>query len=77
MSRRSPNLALTLPRCRSCNRHWHPQQGVSATRHFCKKCSPARRAAAEVKLDLKPLEPSDFDGPYLLPRKLRRYQPAK
>lgn len=77
MSRKSPNLALSLPRCRNCQRYWRPQQGVSAQTGYCKKCAQDRRAAAMVRFDLKPLAAADFDGPYLLPRALRRHQPAK
>lgn len=73
MSRKSPNLTLTLPKCRNCQRHWRPEQGVSAQMGYCKKCAQDRRAAATFRFDLKPLAAADFDGPYLLPRALRRH----
>lgn len=77
MSRRSSNLSLILPRCRNCQHYWQPGQGVSVQTGYCKRCAQDRRAAANIRFDLKPLAAADFDGSYLLPRALRRYQLAK
>jgi hypothetical protein len=71
MSRKPPNLRLTLPRCRNCNRHWRPAAGVVACRGYCMRCAKGRRAAATSRFQLKPIANADLQGPYLLPRRLR------
>jgi hypothetical protein len=71
MSRKLPNLTLSLPKCRNCGRHWRPVQGVVAAVAFCSKCSAERRATASTKLGLKKITGSDLTGSYLLPRGLR------
>jgi predicted Zn-ribbon and HTH transcriptional regulator len=71
MSRKSPNLALSMPRCRNCGRHWRPPEGVSSSRTYCRRCAKERRAIAASKFGLITLMPSDFSGPYVLPRRLR------
>jgi hypothetical protein len=72
MSRKSPNLTLSLPRCRNCNRHWRPAEGLMASSGYCPRCAKARRAAATSRFELKPITRADLQGPYLLPRRLRR-----
>ena len=71
MARKSPNLTVSLPRCRSCTRHWRPPEGVSATSAYCKRCATERQAAAMGALALRPLAPVDVIGPYLVPRYMR------
>jgi hypothetical protein len=71
MSRKSPNLELTLPRCRHCNRMWRPAPGVLATHSYCNRCSADRRAKAGAHFGLKPFTPADVVGAYRLPRRLR------
>jgi predicted Zn-ribbon and HTH transcriptional regulator len=71
MSRKSPNLTLSLPKCRHCGRHWRPVRGVVAAVAFCPKCSAERKAIASAKLGLKKITGSDLTGSYLLPRGLR------
>lgn len=67
----SPNLSLSLPRCRNCGRYWHPAQGVISDMAYCKKCKNERQAAAALRLDLKRVTSTDLTGSYLLPRKFR------
>ena len=71
MSYKSPNLMLSLPRCRNCNRHWRPAAGVVASSGYCSRCAKARRAAATARFELKPITKADLQGPYLLPRRFR------
>jgi len=71
MSRKSPNLTLSLPECRSCGRHWRPAEGVVADQAHCKKCANERQAAAASRLGLKRITPADLSGRFLLPRRLR------
>jgi hypothetical protein len=71
MARKSPNLTVSLPRCRSCSRYWRPPEGVDASSGFCKKCSEERRMIAVSHFGLSAPQPEDFTGPYLLPRRLR------
>jgi hypothetical protein len=71
MSRKSPNLTLSLPRCRNCNRHWRPAEGVAASSGYCTRCTKARRAAATSRFQLKRITNANLQGPYLLPRRLR------
>jgi hypothetical protein len=71
MRRRSPSLALNMPRCRNCNRYWQPAEGVSATKAYCFRCALERRSEASLALDLKPLPAGAALGLYLLPRALR------
>lgn len=71
MSRKSPNLTLSLPRCRNCGRHWRPAEGVTAKSGYCKRCAQERRAAATTVLGLRPLTAADAFGPYLPPGPLR------
>lgn len=68
MSRKSPNLTLSLPKCRHCDRHWRPKWGVVATAAYCSKCSTERTATASAKLGLKNITGVDLSGSYLLPR---------
>lgn len=71
MSRKLANLAVSLPRCRNCGRHWRPPEGVSASNSFCKKCAKERRAVAAAAFEATTLLPAHFSGPYVLPRRLR------
>lgn len=71
MSRKSPNLTLSLPTCRHCRRYWRPAQGVVADTAYCKKCSDDRHTLAASHLGLKRLSNADFKGGFLLPRRLR------
>lgn len=71
MSRKSPNLTLSLPRCRNCNRHWRPAPGVVADAGYCKKCTKERQAVATSRLGLKRITTADLTGRYLLPRRFR------
>jgi hypothetical protein len=61
-----------LPKCRHCGRQWKPRLGVVADHSFCSRCKNDRREIAKQNLDLRPLRETDFDGPYLLPRRLRK-----
>lgn len=71
MSRKSPNLTLSLPVCRHCGLHWRPGEGVVADAAYCKKCAKERRAAATSILGLKRITAADLQGPFLLPRRFR------
>lgn len=71
MSRKSPNLTLSLPKCRSCSRYWRPGEGVVADQAYCNKCAKDRQAAAAASLGLKRITPADLFGRFLLPRRLR------
>jgi hypothetical protein len=71
MPRKSPNLKVSMPRCRKCERYWRPAEGVSAKSSYCKRCAKERRAAAAAALGLRPLTPAEALGPYLPPRHLR------
>ena len=64
-------LLITRPRCGHCNRVWTPRQGVPADHNYCRKCRSKRREIAKRAFGLRPLQPEDFSGPYLLPRALR------
>lgn len=64
-------MMMNLPRCRHCGQPWAPPVGVVAAQSFCCRCSQERRQIATDKLGLGPLQPEDFDGPYLVPRALR------
>ena len=72
MTHGSPNLHVTLPRCRNCKRYWRPAQSVVAAATYCEKCANDRRATAASTLSLRPITPADLVGAYLLPRKLRQ-----
>lgn len=71
--KKSPNLSLSLPRCRHCSRYWRTSQGVVANASYCKKCSKERRSLVTEALGLKPIEPAEVIGRYLLPRRLRTH----
>lgn len=71
MSRKSPNLSMSLPRCGHCGRYWHPAEGVTAKSAYCKRCAKERRAEAATVLGLRPLTAAETVGPYLPPRLLR------
>ena len=71
MSRKSPNLKLSLPTCRHCGRYWRPEEGVVADVAYCKKCAMERQTAAADSLGLKRLTRADFAGSVLLPRRFR------
>ena len=71
MARKSPNLNVSLPRCRSCSRYWRPPEGVTATSGYCKRCAKDRQATATAALALRPLTPADIVGPYRVPRYMR------
>ncbi|MBB4642608.1 putative Zn-ribbon and HTH transcriptional regulator [Rhizorhapis suberifaciens] len=71
MSRKSPNLTLSLPQCPHCGRHWRPAQGAVADAAHCRKCSAERQAVAAPRLGLTPITAADLTGNYLLPRHLR------
>lgn len=72
MTRKSPNLSLSLPRCRNCDRRWRPEEGVVADAGYCKKCAKERQAVARSRLGLKSITVTDLTGRYLLPRRFRR-----
>lgn len=71
MSRKSPNLTLSLPKCGHCGRNWRPAEGIVADKAHCKQCSNERKAAAASHLGLKRITPADLSGRFLLPRRLR------
>jgi hypothetical protein len=71
MKRMSPNLAVSLPKCRCCGNFWRPALGVNANNDYCKRCAKLRHAEAAKEFGLKRLSPSDFKGGFLLPRRLR------
>jgi hypothetical protein len=71
MPRKSPNLTVSLPSCRNCKRHWRPAKGVVALASYCKKCATDRRTTASSAFGLRPIDPADLTGAFLLPRKLR------
>lgn len=71
MSRKSPNLSMSVPKCRNCKRLWSPPIGVTADTTYCKKCAPDRQAAARSQLGLKVITSADLSGKYLFPRRLR------
>ena len=71
MIRKSPNLSLSLPKCRNCGRYWRPAQGVVADSAHCRKCASERRAIATSALGLEPITTADVAGTVLLPRRLR------
>lgn len=71
MSRKSPNLTLSLPTCRRCGRHWRPAEGVVTDTAYCKKCAKDRQAVATASLGLKRITSADLTGRYLLPRRFR------
>ena len=77
MTKKSPNLALTMPRCRHCGRYWRPPQSVQSYLAYCSKCKTDRRNAASSGHSLKKISESDLSGKYLLPGRLRRLQAAK
>lgn len=63
---------LRLPRCRNCHRAWVPPEGAVASKEYCRRCSRSRKAAVKKALGLRPVSGHDLDGPYLLPRALRK-----
>ena len=71
MKRKSPNIGVSLPKCRCCGNYWHPAPGVNANAAYCKRCAKERHAKAVGVFGLKRLSPSDIKGAYLLPRRLR------
>ncbi|MEA3002321.1 MAG: hypothetical protein QOH81_1109 [Sphingomonadales bacterium] len=71
MSRKSPNLTLSLPQCRNCDRHWRPPEGVVASQSYCPKCASERRKKAAARFDLKPVRAGGIGGAFHLPRALR------
>jgi hypothetical protein len=71
MSRKPPNLRLSLPRCMNCHRYWRPAEGMVSTNAFCPKCAKPRQAVAVAQLGLKPITRKDLTGRFLLPRRLR------
>lgn len=71
MSRKSPNLTLSLPTCSNCGRHWRPPQGVVTDAAYCKKCAKDRQAVAASSLGLKRITSADLSGRFLLPRRFR------
>lgn len=66
-----PNLTVSVPRCRHCNRQWRPPYGVMATHEYCGRCSKRRRAAASEHFEARALIGDELLGGYLLPRRLR------
>lgn len=71
MSRKSPNMTLSLPTCRHCGRYWRPSQGVVADVAHCKECAKERQAVASSALGLKRITAADLSGQFLLPRRFR------
>lgn len=61
-----------LPKCRHCHRFWIPALGVVASDSYCRKCRVERKRIAKKVLGLRRITPKDFEGPYLLPRLLRK-----
>lgn len=71
MTRKSPNLCLSLPKCRCCGSHWRPAPGVNAEASYCKRCTKERREEAAFHFGLQPISHADLKGDFLLPRRLR------
>lgn len=71
MTKKTPNLTLSVPKCRFCNRYWYPAEGVIASTTYCSRCANARRTAATLRFDLKPVSELDTQGLYFLPRRFR------
>lgn len=71
MSRKPPNLTLSLPTCRHCGRNWRPEQGVVAETSYCKKCAKNRQTSAASSLGFKRITSADLTGDFLLPRRFR------
>ena len=71
MKRKSPNLGVSLPKCRCCGNYWRPPQGVNANAAYCKRCAKERRAVATASLGLKRITSADLSGRFLLPRRFR------
>lgn len=71
MKRKTPNLGVSLPKCRCCGSHWRPAPGVNANAAYCKRCTKERHKQAASVLGLKRLSSTDIKGAYLLPRRLR------
>ncbi len=49
-----------------------PALGVVASQEYCDRCRGKRRETAKRQFQLRRLSADDFDGPYLLPRALRK-----
>lgn len=71
MRSESPNLGVSVPKCRCCGNYWRPPQGVIATAAYCKRCAKERRAVVATHLGLKRIIAEDFNGRFLLPRRFR------
>lgn len=62
-------MTIVLPRCRFCGRRWKPSRGVNAVMGYCEACHEDRRALAGSRFDLRPIDPHEIVGPYLIRRK--------
>jgi predicted Zn-ribbon and HTH transcriptional regulator len=71
MTRKPPNLTLSLPKCRQCGCYWRPAQGVVADSSSCRKCVSERREMTSSTLGLKPIADTDVMDNFLMPRRLR------
>lgn len=71
MKRGTPNLGVSLPKCRCCGSYWRPAPGVNANAAYCKRCAKSRREKAAAPLGLKRITRADLTGSFLLPRWLR------
>lgn len=58
--------------CRYCGKPWRPADNVVATEGYCSDCSKERRSIAGRAFGLRPIEPADIDGPYVIPSAFRR-----
>jgi hypothetical protein len=63
---------IELPRCRHCGLVWKPRLNVVADKSYCGRCRKDRREIAKREFGLGPLTAKDTEGPYLLPRRLRK-----
>jgi hypothetical protein len=61
---------ITIPKCLFCGTEWTPSEGVVADQTYCPNCREQRRKIAQEYFNLQPLTEVDFDGDYLLPRRL-------
>jgi len=68
MSKESRHLAAVLPRCRHCDRHWRPTEGVVASDAYCPLCSEARRTIAAAVFRACPIPELREGQRYILPR---------
>lgn len=66
MPRAASGKIAVAPTCRFCDSTMDLEQGVVAASGAGRCCTNERRKAASDALGLRPIRPSDFDGPYLI-----------